>query len=220
MLHLNLIGGQACAGGEEFADINPSNTADTVGLYAGAAAADVDAAVQAAQAAWPGWWDAGPQARANVLDAVGSALIARKDEIGRMLSREEGKTLAEGIGETLRAGQIFKFFAGEALRMSGDHMRSLRAGIDVDVGREPIGVVALITPWNFPISIPAWKTAPALAFGNAVILKPAELTPACAHLLGELITAAGAPPGVFNLLMGHGGVLGPALLEHPGVGAV
>ncbi|MBS0362648.1 MAG: aldehyde dehydrogenase family protein [Proteobacteria bacterium] len=220
MLHMNLIDGQPRAGGEEIANINPSDTSDTLGLYAFAAAADAEAAVQAARAAQPGWWDAGPQARANVLDAVGSALIARKDEIGRMLSREEGKTLAEGIGETLRAGQIFKFFAGEAVRMSGDHLRSLRPGIDVDVGREPVGVVALITPWNFPISIPAWKTAPALAFGNAVILKPAELTPACAHLLGELITAAGAPPGIFNLLMGRGDLLGPALLDHPGVDAV
>ncbi|HEX5262546.1 MAG TPA: aldehyde dehydrogenase family protein, partial [Phenylobacterium sp.] len=128
--------------------------------------------------------------------------------------------LAEGIMETVRAGQIFKFFAGEALRMAGDHMRSLRPGIDVDVRREPVGVVALITPWNYPISIPAWKVAPALAFGNAVILKPAELTPACAHLLAELIVASGAPPGVFNLLMGRGSVLGPALVGHPGVGAV
>jgi aldehyde dehydrogenase (NAD+) len=220
MLNPNLIGGQPWASGEGVANINPSDTGDVVGLYAEAVVADVDAAVQAAQAAWPGWWEAGPQARANVLDAVGTALIARKDEIGRVLSREEGKTLAEGVGETLRAGQIFKFFAGEAVRMAGDHMRSLRPGIDVDVRREPVGVVALITPWNFPISIPAWKAAPALAFGNAVILKPAELTPACAHLLAELIGAAGAPPGVFNLLMGPGSVLGPALVGHRGVDAV
>src|SRR5215472_4823670 len=152
MLNRNLIGGQPWASGDGVANINPSDTSDVVGLYAEAAVADVDAAVEAAQAAWPGWWEAGPQARANVLDAVGTALIARKDEIGQVLSREEGKTLAEGVGETLRAGQIFKFFAGEALRMAGDHIRSLRPGIDVDVRREPVGVVALITPWNFPIS--------------------------------------------------------------------
>ncbi|MCB1717023.1 MAG: aldehyde dehydrogenase family protein, partial [Candidatus Competibacteraceae bacterium] len=143
-----------------------------------------------------------------------------KDEIGRLLSREEGKTLAEGIGETARAGQVFKFFAGEALRVVGDLQASVRPGIDVEVTREPVGVVGLITPWNFPIAIPAWKAAPALAFGNCVVMKPADLTPGCAHILAELLAEAGCPPGVFNLVMGRGSVVGEAMLNHPDINAI
>ena len=155
-----------------------------------------------------------------MLDAVGNAILARKDEIGRLLSREEGKTLAEGIGETARAGQVFKFFAGEALRVVGDLQASVRPGIDVEVTREPVGVVGLITPWNFPIAIPAWKAAPALAFGNCVVMKPADLTPGCAHILAELLAEAGCPPGVFNLVMGRGSVVGEAMLNHPDINAI
>jgi aldehyde dehydrogenase (NAD+) len=158
--------------------------------------------------------------RSNLLDRVGTEIIARKDELGRLLSREEGKTCPEGMGEAMRAGQIFKFFAGEVLRLAGEKLPSVRPGIDVDVTREPIGVVGLITPWNFPIAIPAWKIAPALAYGNTVVFKPADLVPGCAWALAEILVKAGIPSGVFNLVMGRGSVVGEALVNDPDVSAL
>lgn len=219
-MYKNLIGGDWVDGSQVSHNINPSNVSDVVGDYAQGAAQDVEQAVAAARQALPAWASASPQVRHDVLDAVGNAILARKDEIGRLLSREEGKTLAEGIGETARAGQVFKFFAGEALRVVGDLQASVRPGIDVEVTREPVGVVGLITPWNFPIAIPAWKAAPALAFGNCVVMKPADLTPGCAHILAELLAEAGCPPGVFNLVMGRGSVVGEAMLNHPDINAI
>ena len=145
---------------------------------------------------------------------------ARKDELGAILSREEGKTLPEGVGEVARAGQIFGFFAGEALRMSGDILASVRPGVGVEVTREPVGVIGLITPWNFPAAIPAWKVAPAIAYGNCVVLKPADLVPATAHALGEIIARSGLPAGVFNLVMGRGSVVGDAMLKSADVDAI
>ena len=166
------------------------------------------------------WAESTPQQRFDVLDAVGSEILARKEELGRLLSREEGKTLPEGIAEVTRAGKIFKFFAGEALRLGGEHLASVRQGITIDVMREPIGVVGLITPWNFPMAIPAWKVAPALAFGNAVVLQPAELAPASAWTLADILSHSGLPKGVFNLVMGKGSVVGAALAAHPDVAGV
>ena len=160
------------------------------------------------------------QRRADILDAVGSEILARKDEIGRLLAREEGKTLAEGVGETTRAGQIFKFFAGEAVRLSGEKLPSIRPGVDVEITREPIGVIGLITPWNFPIAIPAWKIAPALAYGNTVVFKPAQWTPGCAWVLAEILHKAGIPAGVFNLVAGSGPVVGDTIVNHPDVAAI
>lgn len=218
--HANLIAGAWRDSAETRDNLNPSNPADVIGRYAQATRADVDDAVAAARAAQPAWAAAGPQARHDVLEAVATRLFACKDEIGRLLSREEGKTLAEGIGETLRAAQIFRFFAGEALRNGGEALASVRPGIDVLIEREPVGVVGLITPWNFPIAIPAWKIAPALAFGNAVVLKPAELVPGCAWELARLLAEAGCPAGVFNLVMGSGSVVGARLVEHPDVDAI
>ena len=165
-------------------------------------AAQAKNAIAAAKAAFPAWSTGGIQDRANLLDKVGSDILARKDEIGRLLAREEGKTLPEGVGETVRAGHIFKFFAGEVLRLAGEKLPSVRPGVDVEVTREPIGVVGLITPWNFPIAIPAWKIAPALAFGNTVVFKPAQWTPGCAWVLTDILASAGIPKGVFNLVMG------------------
>ncbi|MGB9143072.1 MAG: aldehyde dehydrogenase family protein, partial [Aestuariivirga sp.] len=147
-------------------------------------------------------------------------LLARKDEIGRLLSREEGKPLANGIAETMRAAQIFKFFAQEALRMEGVSVASVRAGVDVAITREPLGVVGLICPWNFPIAIPAWKMAPALAYGNTVVFKPADLVPGTAWALVEVLSRAGLPKGVLNLVMGRGSVVGQTLLESRGVNAI
>ena len=151
------------------------------------------------------------QDRANLLDAIGTAILARKDELGRLLAREEGKTLPEGVGEVARAGQIFKFFAGEALRLAGEKIASVRPGVDVEVTREPLGVIGIVTPWNFPIAIPAWKIAPALCYGNCVVFKPADLVPGSAWALADIIVKAGVPPGVFNLAMGRGSVVGEAM---------
>jgi acyl-CoA reductase-like NAD-dependent aldehyde dehydrogenase len=137
-----------------------------------------------------------------------------------LLSREEGKTLAEGIGEVTRAGQIFDFFAGETLRLSGETLPSVRPGIGVEITREPVGVVGLITPWNFPIAIPAWKIAPALCYGNTVVIKPADLVPGSAWALVDILHRAGLPKGVLNLVMGRGSVVGQTMLDSPDINAV
>lgn len=218
--HLNFINGEWLAGNTLAPNLNPSNLADVIGEYAQGDAAQLDLAVRAAEAAFPAWSTSGIQARSDALDKIGSEILARREELGTLLSREEGKTRAEGIGEATRAGQIFKFFAGECLRLAGETIPSVRPGIGVEVTREPIGVVGLITPWNFPIAIPAWKIAPALAFGNCVVLKPADLVPGSAWALAEIISRSGIPAGVFNLVMGRGSVIGDALVKHPGIAAV
>jgi aldehyde dehydrogenase (NAD+) len=215
----NLIGGQWRPASERFENLNPSDTRDVIGLYAQADADAVDDAVAAAHLAAPLWAAVTPQARFEALDRIGDALLARNEELGARLAREEGKILSTGVAEVTRAGMIFKFYAGEALRVAGDHLASVRPGVTVDVSRPPIGVVGLITPWNFPIAIPAWKIAPALAYGNAVVFKPAELTPGCAWALAEIISRAPIPPGVFNLVMG-GADAGARLAAHPKIAAL
>jgi len=201
-------------------NINPSDISDIVGVYAEGTAQDVDAAVAAAREAGPGWAATTPQQRFDILDQIGSEILANKDELGQLLAREEGKTLPEAKGEVGRAAQIFKFFAGEALRCSGDTIGSVRPGVRVDVERQPIGVVGLITPWNFPIAIPAWKIAPALAYGNTVVLKPAEPAPGSAWALTEIISRSGLPKGAYNMVMGRGDVVGQALVNHKDVAGV
>lgn len=199
---------------------NPSDLSDTIGEYGTADAEAVKEAVAAAQTAQPAWAAKTPQQKFDILDAIGTEILDRKKEIGKLLAREEGKTVREGIGETGRAGQIFKFYAGEALRLAGERIPSIRPGVMVDVFRQPLGVVGMITPWNFPIAIPAWKIAPALAYGNAVVLKPAELTPACAWVLAEMLANAGLPDGTFNLVYGPGETAGAALVNHPDVAGI
>ncbi|ERI50127.1 hypothetical protein N878_09715, partial [Pseudomonas sp. EGD-AK9] len=208
----NYIGGQWVAGSDYSRNINPSDLSDAVGEYAKADAAQVDQAIAAARAAFPGWSISGIQARSDALDKVGSEILARRQELGELLAREEGKTLPEAVGEVTRAGNIFKFFAGECLRLNGEIVPSVRPGVSVEVTREPLGVIGLITPWNFPIAIPAWKIAPALAYGNCVVFKPADLVPGSAWALAEIISRAGFPEGVFNLVMGSGRVVGEAMV--------
>jgi len=216
----NYIAGEWIGSAEVAEDINPSNTGDVVGLYARADAKATESAIAAAIAAFPGWSRGSVQQRHDILKRIGDEILARKDEIGRLLAREEGKTLAEGVGETVRAGQIFLFFAAECVRLAGEKIASVRPGIDIEITREPVGVVGLITPWNFPIAIPAWKIAPALAYGNCVVFKPAELVPGTAHALSKIIAASGIPSGVFNLVMGRGSVVGETLIRHPDVAAI
>jgi aldehyde dehydrogenase (NAD+) len=216
----NYIAGEWVAGATTSPNRNPSDVSDVIGEYAQADAAQTRTAIAAAKAAFPGWTLGSIQERANILDRAGNEILARKDELGRLLSREEGKTLPEGTGEAMRAGQIFKFFAGEVLRLTGDKLPSVRPGIDIEVTREPVGVVGLITPWNFPIAIPAWKIAPALAYGNTVVFKPADLVPGCAWAIAEILAKSGIPAGVFNLVMGRGSVVGETLVNHPDVAAI
>jgi len=216
----NFIAGQWVAAADGSPNINPSNTNDVVGVYPRASVADTETAIAAAKAAFPGWSRSTPQERYEILNRISIEILARREELGRMLSREEGKTLAEGIGETVRAGQIFAFFAGEALRLMGETVPSVRPGVGVEMTREAVGVVGLITPWNFPIAIPAWKIAPALTHGNCVVFKPADLVPGSAHLLSEIIVRSGLPAGVFNLVNGRGTVVGETLLRHKDVQAI
>ncbi|MGB5872137.1 MAG: aldehyde dehydrogenase family protein [Bacteroidota bacterium] len=218
--HRNYVGGTWVDSPGEIGNVNPSDTGDIVGLFA---QADEDLAAQAVEAAAAGtslWAQSTPQERFNALDFTGSEILKRKEELGMLLSREEGKTLPEGIGEVTRAGHIFKWFAGEALRLSGEHQPSVRPGIDVDVLRQPLGVIGIITPWNFPIAIPAWKIAPALAFGNSVVFKPADLAPGSAWAVAEILSRSGMPEGVFNLVMGRGRVVGEAIINHPAVSGI
>lgn len=218
--HMSLIDGKWADFGNFQPDINPANTDEVIAEFSYGDAGAVDQAVAAAKRAAPGWAASTPQVRHDMLAAVGAALAAGAQEYGRMLAREEGKTLPEAMGEVGRASQVFKFFAGEALRLGGQLHPSVRPDIDIEITREPVGIVGLITPWNFPIAIPAWKTAPALAFGNCVVMKPADLTPACAQIIARLLNENGCPPGVFNLVYGRGSVVGEALVNHPDVAAI
>ena len=215
----HFIGGEWTGADGALESRNPSNTDDIVARFPNGGAAEVDQAVAAASEAFAGWASASPEVRADVLDKVAAIIFARSAELGELLAREEGKTRAEGTGEVLRAARIFRYFAGEALRRHGQTLESTRPGLDVATYREALGVVGLITPWNFPIAIPAWKAAPALAFGNTVVLKPANITPAIASALAEIIAEAGAPAGVFNLVLGRGDV-GRAISSHKDIAAV
>src|SRR3954468_4339168 len=209
------LGGDSAAG----ESVNPSNLDDVVARYPKGGAAEVDEAVKAARAAFPAWSEASPEVRSDVLDKAGALVMSRAKELGTLLSREEGKTLPEGTGEVMRAARIFQYFAGEALRRHGQTLESPRPGLDVATYREALGIVGLITPWSFPIAIPAWKSAPALAFGNTVVIKPASPTPAIAYALAAIIHEAGAPPGVFNLVLGEGDV-GQAITDHKEIDAI
>jgi acyl-CoA reductase-like NAD-dependent aldehyde dehydrogenase len=213
------IGGERLSGKPVHESENPSDTRDVVARFPDGGKAEVDAAVAAARQAFPAWADASPELRSDCLDRIGDLILRRREELGRLLSREEGKTLPEGVGEVGRAGRIFKYFAGEALRRHGQNLSSTRPGVDVTTSREPVGVFGLITPWNFPIAIPAWKAAPALAFGNTVVMKPAGPTPATAAALADIVYEAGIPAGVFNLVLGRGSV-GDAIVRHPGVDGI
>lgn len=215
-----LVNGEWIQTAEATENRNPSDLSDVIDLYAHAGRAETQAAIDAASTSAPAWAGSTPQQRFDVLNAVASELIERKTEIGSLLSREEGKTLREGLAETERAANIFRFFAGECLRLEGDLVPSVRPGIDVEITREPLGVVGVITPWNFPLAIPSWKIAPALCYGNAVVFKPAELVPGCAHVLAEILHKSGVPDGVFNLVTGRGSVVGQTMLEAAAVDGI
>lgn len=205
----SLINGEWDNSGAKSPNINPSDISETLGHMASATASQVSDAVAAARAAQPGWEAVKLEEKKNILHAIGQELIDRCDEIGTILSTEEGKPFAEGRGETFRAGEFYQYYAAECLRQIGESAASVRPGINIDISREAIGVAGLITPWNFPIAIAAWKMGPALAYGNTVVLKPSEVTPATAHLLAEVLNKH-LPRGVFNMVQG-GADVGAAL---------
>lgn len=216
----HLIGGRWGAPGDVTPNVNPSDLDDVVGLAPAADETTVHDAIAAAADAANAWGRATPEARADVLDTASAEVRARQAELGALLAREEGKPIAEAIAEVGRAAHLLRFFSGEALRSGGDIVPSVRPGMTVEITREPVGVVGVITPWNFPIAIPTWKIAPALAWGNTVVFKPAENTPGMAAELVDILNRAGLPDGVLNLVYGSGSVVGRALVESPRVDAL
>lgn len=209
----NFIDGAWLDGETTLINRNPADPQDVVGHYASASEEQMRLAVLAARSAAPAWERSTTQMRSDILFRAANEILARKEELGALVSREAGKTQAEGQGEVVRAGQIFQFFAGEAVRYGGENVPSVRPDIGVQISRHPVGVVTLITPWNFPIAIPAWKIAPALAYGNTLVLKPSEHTPGVAWELFSILERAGLPRGVANLVNGEGSAAGRALLD-------
>jgi acyl-CoA reductase-like NAD-dependent aldehyde dehydrogenase len=195
-------------------DLNPSDPADVIGEIPSGTRADADDAIAAAAAALPAWRAASGAARAEHLHRWSAAVAARQEELAQAMAREVGKPIGEARGEASRAVAILRYYAGEAVREIGEVIPAQAAGALQLTLRQPLGVVALITPWNFPLAIPLWKAAPALAFGNTVVLKPAEAASHVASLLAETAAAAGLPAGVFNVLLGFGVVVGEPLLRH------
>jgi acyl-CoA reductase-like NAD-dependent aldehyde dehydrogenase len=216
----NFIAGEWVAGASELANINPSDLSDTIGMYAQADSAQLQRALDAANSAQKEWAKTGLEKRYGILMNIGNELIANCEELGTLLAREEGKTQPEGKGEVYRSGQFFTYYAAEVLRQIGENAESVRDGIEVDVRREPVGTVAIISPWNFPMATAVWKIAPALAFGNAVIWKPANIVPASAVALARIIAKQDLPKGTFNLVMGSGREVGQQLIENPMVNAI
>ncbi|MCQ9426248.1 aldehyde dehydrogenase family protein [Pseudomonas sp. LJDD11] len=199
---------------------NPSNPGEVIERFVRADKDLTEQAIAAARRAAPGWARSNPQVRADALDFIGTEILARREELARLLSREEGKIVREALGEVDRAGRSFKFYAQEVLRAEGEKYQSVRAEVGIDVFTQPVGVVGIIAPWNFPIAIPAWKIAPALCFGNCVVFKPAELVPSSAWALAEIISRAGLPAGVFNMLIGPGRSVGDTIIRSPDIDAI
>ena len=220
MTKLNLIAGEWLIGENEIENRNPSDLSDLIGLFAQASRDQLEATLDQARIAQAEWAAYGLERKQAVLMKIGNELMTRAQELGTLLSREEGKPLAEGKGEVYRAGQFFTYYAAECLRQIGENADSVRDGVDIDVRREAVGTVAIISPWNFPTATASWKIAPALCYGNAVVWKPANLTPASAVALSEIIARQDIPKGLFSLVMGAGQTIGQALVESSKVDAI
>lgn len=217
--YLNFIGGEWVAGraGQTFQNVNPADTREAVTQYSAGGEEDAKAAVESALKAFPSWAAMTPVARGRILSKASQLLEARKTELAELLTREEGKTLAESTGEVQRAVDIFRFFGGLSYTLGGQTIPHDLPGNLLYTTRQPLGVVALITPWNFPIAIPAWKAAPALVSGNSVVLKPASQAPALSLELARALLEAGVPKGVFNVVVGEGRSVGSELAANPAV---
>jgi len=214
------INGEFVASSRTEPDPNPSDSAEVIAECSIGGAADIDVAVRAAAAAGPAWRATVSLERARILDAIGTRIMERKAELGSLLAREEGKLLADAIAEAAKAGWVFKFYAGLALQLHGASGSRLSTEGETLISREPVGVIGLIVPFNAPLIITAWKAAPALACGNTVVIKPSELAPAAVDAMTRIIAAVGLPPGVFNVVYGHGAEVGQALVSHPEVAGV
>jgi alpha-ketoglutaric semialdehyde dehydrogenase len=220
--YLNYIGGEwvPAADGATTPDVNPARIDDVLAAFPSAGPQDAGRAAAAAARAFPAWARTPMPRRGEILLKAAQLLEARLDEVAESLTREEGKTLAESKGETARGVSLLRYFAGETMQPAGDVYPSASASTFLYAERVPLGPVALVTPWNFPIAIPTWKVAPALAFGNTVVFKPAELTPVTAWHLVDVLEKAGVPPGVLNLVVGRGSQVGQALVADPRIKAI
>ncbi len=218
----NFIGGDwvSAASGKTFTNQNPADTREAVASYQQSGQSEGAAAVAAAQSAFPGWASMTPVARGRVLSKASQILELRKAELAELLTREEGKTLAEATGEVQRACDIFRFFGGLSYTIGGQTIPHDLPQNLLFTRREPLGVVGLITPWNFPIAIPAWKLAPALVSGNTVVLKPASQAPAMSFELAKALAEAGLPKGAFNVVTGEGRAVGGELAMNANVAAL
>jgi len=218
----NLIGGRwtAAETGDTLKSLNPADPDEVIAVVPASGKADVDKAVQAARATYDGWRLTSAPKRGEILFRAAELIKEEKEGLGRLVTREMGKILAEGLGDVQEAIDMAYYMAGEGRRLSGETVPSELAFKDCKSIRVPIGVFALITPWNFPTAIPAWKIFPALISGNTVVFKPSSYTPASASRLVELITDAGVPPGVLNLVNGTGDAIGEYLATHSGVDGV
>ena len=214
------IGGQWHQSDNAIDNINPSEINDHIGVFSQASKTQVQQAIEAAKQAQKIWQQKSLEHKQTVLRNIGDELIARCDELGELLSREEGKPFAEGRGEIYRAGQFFQYYAAEVLRQIGETAQSVRENVNIEVNREPLGVVVVISPWNFPTATASWKIAPALAFGNSVIWKPANLTPASAVELTKIIHKQDIPTGTFNLMLGSGSTVGDMLINSKEINGV
>jgi alpha-ketoglutaric semialdehyde dehydrogenase len=218
----NYVGGAwvPAASGETYAKVNPMRPSETVGEFPSSDETDAAAAVAAAEEAFAGWAALPTARRAGYLNAAAAALEQRAEQVAQDMSAEMGKPLREARGEAARAAQILRFAAGEAFRSVGEHFEQSLSGAQVSTRRRPLGVVALITPWNFPIAIPVWKLAPALVYGNTVVLKLAFEAPQTGLHVAEAFAEADLPPGVLNVLTGRGSTVGAALVHDERVGAI
>ncbi|HEV2416801.1 MAG TPA: aldehyde dehydrogenase family protein [Terriglobia bacterium] len=219
---LNYVGGEwaACRSKRTFPNINPARADEVVGEFQASAAEDAVAACDAAAKAQPAWAALPAPRRGEYLFKAAELLESRLEKVSQEMTREEGKTLPEARGEVKRAINILRYYGGEGARSFNYQIPSERENVFCYTVRKPLGVVALITPWNFPIAIPAWKMAPALVCGNTVVVKPASLAPLCAYRLVETLHEAGVPAGVVNLVTGAGGAVGHPIVEHSAVRAV
>jgi len=218
----NFIGGEwvQAASGATFTTRNPANIDEEIGVYAKGDAADARQAVEAAARAQPAWAAIPAPKRGEILYRAANILESRVESVARDMTREEGKTLPEARGEVGRAVNILRYFAGEGARLAGMAVPSERDRVFIHTLRKPLGVVGLITPWNFPIAIPAWKTAPALIAGNAVVLKPSDLAPLCAVRMVQALDEAGVTKGALNLVTGPGSKVGQDIVTNPKVRAI
>jgi aldehyde dehydrogenase (NAD+) len=221
-VYRNYLAGQwvACKSGKTFPNINPANTDETIGHFQASGAEDVQVACEAATKAQPAWASTPAPRRGEFLFKAAELLESRLQKVSEEMTREEGKTLPEAKGEVKRAINILRYFGGEGARQFSYQIPSEREKVFCYTLRKPLGVVALITPWNFPSAIPAWKMAPALVAGNTVVIKPASLAPLSAYRIVEALDEAGIPAAVLNYVTGGGSVVGNALVEHPAVRAV